>query len=111
MLRSNPAKAVRAPRRRDPQVSYLREEEVRELLASCEGTWIHDFIFFAVHTWMRRGEILGLQWKDFDLKNRNLRVNQILQRIRCKGLHFKAPKSKAGRGPIAISDEVVRLLR
>lgn len=41
------------------------EEEKKLLIAATQ--WLREIILFALHTGMRRGEILALQWQDVDL--------------------------------------------
>lgn len=47
---------------------YLSEEEIEQLLNSCDNH-IRPIIITAIHTGMRRGEILRLKWEHIDLKN------------------------------------------
>ena len=49
-----------------------REEEQRLLAAS--PPWLQEIIVFALHTGMRRGEILTLQWSHVDLVRRTLTI-------------------------------------
>ena len=111
MIKTNPAKAVKAPKRADVDVAFLDEDEIKSLLSAAPDSWIHEFVFFAVQTGMRRGEIIGLEWKNVDLKEKNVHVEQILQRVRGQGLKFKSPKTKSSRRTIAINDELVSLLK
>ena len=48
------------------------EEEQRLLMAS--PAWLQEIIVFALHTGMRRGEILALQWSQVDLARRTLTI-------------------------------------
>ncbi|MBS0604914.1 MAG: site-specific integrase [Verrucomicrobia bacterium] len=49
----------------------LSEEEIGRLLASCEQSkspYLHCIVLFAICTGARRGEILGLEWKNINFE-------------------------------------------
>jgi integrase len=54
---------------------WLSHEEERRLL-ECSGNpvWLRPLVIFALHTGMRRGEILSLKWTDVDFSRRIMRV-------------------------------------
>ncbi|APC09052.1 tyrosine-type recombinase/integrase [Neomoorella thermoacetica] len=58
----------------------LTREQVNELLRLAENTELYLPIMIAVWTGLRRGEVLGLKWKNVDLDNRIIYVNETLQR-------------------------------
>ncbi len=43
------------------RLRFLNDDEISNLLNNCNG-YVHDIIFCAINTGMRRGEILGLKW-------------------------------------------------
>ncbi len=111
MLPKNPAKAVKPPREDNREMVVLNEDQIKKLLDNCEDDWIYNIIYFSVNTGMRRGEVIGLRWKDVEFNNKVVRVNQICQRIRNKGIIFKEPKTQASRRSIAISRDLIKLLK
>jgi len=54
----------------------LDETGAAQLLRSPQGTRFHLAALLAVGTGMRRGELLGLRWRDIDLKTGKLAVSQ-----------------------------------
>lgn len=56
------ADGVKVP---DKEPRYLTGEELLILLAKAEeqAHWLPDYILFAIHTGMRRGEIVNLKWQ------------------------------------------------
>ncbi len=52
---------------------WLTPNEEERLMAS-SSTWLQEIIMFAVHTGMRQGEILNLQWQDVDFARSTLVV-------------------------------------
>lgn len=64
----NPAKPVRLLPERNTKLRYLSREEHETLIAECSDH-IRPMVVLALHTGMRRGEILGLRWDEVDLEN------------------------------------------
>jgi integrase len=50
--------------------------EVRSVLKAFSGHFLEVFMLIALTTGMRKGEILGLQWKDVDFRHRQIRVEK-----------------------------------
>ena len=61
MLRENPAKDVKFLKGAVNRVRYLMPEEFQGLLSNCDD-FLKPIVTVAVHTGMRRGEILSLRW-------------------------------------------------
>lgn len=68
LLPANPAARVRLFREDRRRVRYLSDDEEASLLDACTPQ-LRRVVLFALHTGMRRGEILGLRWQDVDFKN------------------------------------------
>jgi integrase len=71
-------------------------------------------IFLAFATGVRRGELLGLRWRDVDLERARLSVVQAVEQVRGvvkKGVALKEPKTSHGRRTIALSPAAVAELR
>lgn len=90
----NPCKGVERPAAAQA-LDFLNRDEVRLLLDSAErragtaaGQRLHVAIALAVHTGLRKGELLGLRWIDLDLQTRRLTV------VRS---YDQAPKSGSAR--------------
>jgi integrase len=50
--------------------------EVQNVLRAFSGHFLEVFLLFALTTGMRKGEILGLQWRDIDFENQQVRVEK-----------------------------------
>ena len=68
------------------------------------------FIRLAADTGLRRGELCGLQWRDFDFKAGTLTVRRNLQYSTAKGVYAATPKSGKTR-VVDIGPDVLALLR
>jgi integrase len=68
MIDSNPMANLTRPRPRRSQLQTYDRAQVSVLLKALKGDRLHPLYVLAVSTGMRRGELLGLQWQDIDLK-------------------------------------------
>ncbi|GAA3778159.1 hypothetical protein GCM10022206_16330 [Streptomyces chiangmaiensis] len=70
------------PKRTEP----LTTAEARQLLEAAEGHRLHVLFELALHTGLRKGELLGLQWTDLDLTGGTASIRRTLQRTSSRGL-------------------------
>jgi len=88
----------------------LDEAQVKQLIAA---TWGHRFevLFrFALGLGLRKGELLGLRWKDVDFTAATMKITGSLQRQRGK-LERSATKTDASVRTIALPPTLLTLLR
>jgi integrase len=72
-LEASPAARVKKFKEPPGRVRYLTRDEAAALIKACPAN-IRPIVLMALHTGMRRGEILSLDWEHVDLKRRQLRV-------------------------------------
>jgi integrase len=85
-------------------------DEAKRFLSITKDRRLYIGYVLAIHTGMRKGEILGLQWQDVDLVGKSISVRQTLVLLNGK-LMFQEPKTRGSRRRIAISDFVVDALK
>lgn len=97
----------------DEKVKVLDNHQVDQMLKAAKQTPYYELLFLAVHTGLRRGELLGLRWKDIDFQAGTLSVRQTLAYTPEKGCFFKPPKNKNSRRTIKITQppEVIQILK
>jgi integrase len=74
-------KPLRDSRAESEQRQFLTPAEVDKLLAIAEPPY-GTLYLTAVHTGMRRGELLGLRWRDVDLRTGRIQVRRSLARFK-----------------------------
>jgi integrase len=103
---------VKAPRPAPDEMHPLSEEEARTFLetAQASGDRFEALYVVAITTGLRRGELLGLRWKDADLERGTLRVGRAL--VREGGRHaLGETKTKRGRRQVNLTPRTVSALK
>jgi integrase len=78
-LKRNSASSVRLFKEPPGRLRYLEVEEIKRLLDSCNdphAPHLRPIVIMALHTGMRLGEILGLQWQEIDSKRRLITITK-----------------------------------
>ena len=61
------------------KVQVLDEAELAQLLAHLKGRWLYMPTLLAAYTGLRRGEVLGLRWRDINMASATLQVTQSVE--------------------------------
>ncbi len=72
-IEKNPVKLIRKPSVSNSRDRFLSEDECKRLLAACKesrNTYLYSIVVLALCSGMRRGELLGLQWRDIDFEKK-----------------------------------------
>lgn len=70
-IEDNPVLKVKKPTEPRGRVRFLSDEEREALLTACRESsnpWLYLAVVVALSTGMRKGELMGLSWKDVDLQ-------------------------------------------
>lgn len=116
VLSNNPCRNAVLPSARTKEREIYSLEEVQKMLELFEDESEANFkytIFFtlAAFTGLRRGELLGLEWKDIDWDNQLLNVVRTSEYTKEKGIYTDTPKSKSSVRIIKLPVEVIEKLR
>lgn len=112
LVARNVTEAVTPPRRRSVEMHPLTGEETRAFLEAVRRDRLSALYALAVLTGMRQGELLGLHWSAVDLDAGTLQVTANLQWDRDEAkFDVHAPKTRRSRRRIALSAELVTVLR
>jgi len=131
---TNPAKIARAPRVPEDEIVPFTKEEATKLLDVCRTRRNGARFVIALTLGLRKGEALGLQWRDIDFNGRTLAIRRSLQPVKWKhgctaanpcgrrhaghcprrhggGVVAQEVKSRAGRRVVALPTPVLRALK
>lgn len=84
----------------------LTADECQVLLSKVQNTRARTFLLVALHTGMRRGEILGLQWKDIDFKAKVIHVRHNAVVKEGETTVSEDLKTKAAKRNLPLSEEL-----
>jgi integrase len=107
LIPRNVADAVKAPQAHRKEVNPMTPAEVAALLSAASGDRLEALYVTAVHTGLRRSELLGLKWADIDLDTRTLSVQRSLD----KDGTFNPPKRKNSRRTVKLTAQATEALK
>ena len=110
LLARNPVDAVEPPRPQRTEMNAINEKETALLLGKLTGSSLFTPVLLAVTTGLRRGELLALRWKDINLEDGRLTVNQSLEQTKT-GLRLKTPKTERSRRQVPMPGIAVDILK
>lgn len=113
ILKQSPLSSIKSPSVTYKESDVYSEEEVRKLLQllnSVEPHW-RMMIQLAITTGLRRGELVGLEWKHIDLDLGIISVRQSITMFGNGQPYIKLPKTKKSIRDITLSDMMIQELR
>ncbi|MTD57808.1 tyrosine-type recombinase/integrase [Amycolatopsis pithecellobii] len=93
-ITSNPAEIARPPRIPEEEIIPFTKDEAAQILRACMERRNGVRFVIALTLGLRKGEALGLQWRDVDFKARTLAVRRSLQPV--KWTHGCTPDEPCG---------------
>ena len=116
MVKENPCKNVTLPKPDTKEREIYTLEEAQQLLElfdqeeECNFKYV-VFFTLAMYTGLRKGELLGLEWKDFDFEHNLMTVVRTSMLAKGRGMYTDTPKTKTSQRVLKIPDNIVELLR
>lgn len=110
MLAANPAGKVRPPRVPRSEIPFWTAEQANAFLASVAGHPLYPLFHTALATGMRRGELMGLRWRDVDLSTGRAIVRRDIVEVRGRNVVQEDTKSLAGARTITLGASSVAVL-
>jgi len=111
LLVVNPADAVTPPRPERREMLALDRDQAAALLEAAAGNEFEVTILTALYSGLRVGELLGLRWRDVDLVNGQLRVQQAAQPVKGGGVAYAPPKTHRSRRAVSVPTPVSEALQ
>ncbi len=114
-LSINPASAVKLPKLLKKEMKTLSIEQVKMFLETASTNQFYKRYYTAylleLYTGLRRGELLGLRWKDIDFKNYTIKVIQQLVKVGSSHVLRELKTESSQNRVIAITDDVIQALK
>ncbi|MCC8339326.1 site-specific integrase [Streptomyces sp. R1] len=107
----NVARNVRTGTPRPRRFEPLTTDEARRFLTTAQDHRLHALFELALHTGLRKGELLGLRWEDLDLGSGTAAIRRTLQRTSASGLTTLPTKTRASERRIALPARCIQSLK
>ena len=113
MLSTNPCTKVTVPKGEKKEKSIYTIDEVKQLFELLEAAPIKYRAFFmlAIYGGFRRGEMLGLEWKDIDFDTRVVNIRRTSNYTNKNGTFTDTTKTKSSQRSIKLAETVINVLR
>ena len=111
LIVKNPTDNVTLPKREPSPRTILNDEQLERVMEAIrqDRRW-HDFFYLEITTGLRRGELCGLMWSDFDEKKGTLSIRRTLHGKEGGGYYVGDTKTGTGRRIIKLPPSTVQLL-
>ncbi len=109
-VRSNPARDLSVPKNLKKQKRTSPSPEDIKRVKESTDCYFGMFAFWALYTGLRKGELLALEWKDVDVKNRTITVNKSLYHDNNRP-RVKLPKTQTSIAVIPILDVLLKKIK
>ena len=109
LITANPAIGCRLPPKKAKEMQVLTQAEIKRFLIQAREEGYYEFFILELTTGMRRGEILGLQWKDINFSTCELHIRRQVVK---KGTHtlISQPKTKSSIRTIILPPDMMDIL-
>ena len=111
LIVKNPTDDVPLPKKVTAAKTILNDKQLERFMEAIKADehW-HDFFYLEITTGLRRGELCGLMWTDFDAEKGTLTVRRTLHNKEGGGYYVGETKTGAGRRIIKLPPSTVQLL-
>lgn len=109
LISENPMEDIKSPKKEKKPVDAFTAEQARQFLQALEGAEaeFHCMMLLLLTTGLRRGELCGLQWRDFDFKEGTVSVNRNVSYTPEAGVTVGTPKTDNGFRTIPVIPSVL----
>jgi integrase len=109
IINSNPADSVELPKKKKYKYNIILGDELKQFLDSFKGSHVYDGVMLAVLLGLRRGELLALQFKDIDFKEKTIVINKSV--VNANGVvKIDTTKTESSNRIIVLSDNMIKFL-
>ena len=113
MISDNPCRKVTVPKgeKKEKEIYTIKEVEQLLTLLEQEPMKYRTFFTLAIYSGFRRGELLGLEWKDIDFENSIISVRRTSNYSPKKGIYTDTTKTKKSQRSLKFPPVVMNMLK
>ncbi|MBO5315857.1 MAG: site-specific integrase [Clostridia bacterium] len=112
LISKNPTKGTSIPKKSRGELQVLNKEQLDRFLEEIDKDEIwRDFFYTELTTGLRRGEICGLKWCDFDEKRGTLSICRNATAKKGGGVSIGETKTDTGNRLIYLPESTVKMLK
>ena len=106
LITRNPSIGCKLPPKKNGEMKVLTQNEIVRLLNQAYDEGYYEMFLLELTTGMRRGELLGLKWRDLNLETGELNIKR---QLTTKGI--SVPKTKSSIRTVLLPPDIHDLLR
>lgn len=109
----NAAEKATPPKTKRPKVNYFEPETIKEILAAFDKEPIYHRAmgYIMVYSGARRGEILGLEWKNINFEKCVIRFEKNVLYVPARGTYVDTLKTETSERTISIPQSAMSVLK
>ena len=113
VVSDNPCSRVTLPKDKHEEKKIYTMEQVQKFLTLLDQEPLKYRTFFnlLIYSGFRRGEMLGLEWKDVDFENNIISVRRTSNYTATKGTYTDTTKTKKSQRTLKFPQEIMDMLR
>lgn len=113
MLSDNPCRRVTIPKGSKKERKILTMEETENFFKLLETAPLKYRAFFTldIYSGLRRGEMLGLEWKDIDFETGVIHVQRTSNYTKAKGIYTDTTKTESSVRFVKVPMDIIEILK
>ena len=112
LIPKNPTTGTNPPKKKKPELQILNEEQLGRFMDAIEKDIIwRDLFYTELTTGLRRGELCGLKWIDFNAEDGSLRISRSVSHDKKGGIVEGETKTGQGKRVILLHISTAEVLK
>lgn len=111
LINKNPAKALKAPKKQKYKAKFLTVAQIKDMLVKFRDDEMYMPVYLAVVLGLRRGEVLGLRWKNVGFENKIVTICDEYTVADGKPIFIENVKTDDSDREIVVTDRIIGLLK
>ncbi len=104
---------MKAPRVKRKEAIFLDDKQLKQIIDCLNNVHIkwQTAFYVLLYSGMRRGELMGLEWKDIDFENKVITIRRTSQYVSKMGIITKDTKNASSERTIKLPDDAFIVLK